>query len=333
MKITTWRILLFSISITVFSCQQEEVFEPDIDIPSTFGIRHDKSLSDYEAIAASNSSDLPNFSSVVFFSYSLDGSDNQDYIASGTLIAPEWILTAGHNFYDAVEQNNPAPVSGIKVIVGNNPNNPDQIYHVDQIVLHPTWLKGDQDYEDANDLCLVKLSVPIGDLSPIPIHSAGTEQLGDKIWFCGFGDYSSIQGQNPNLDSKKHAVENILDRIQNGFQTLDGSTAYNGGLLAFDFDDPLGELNSLGDNVVNEDESILGGGDSAPGALAFEAGTVEGDSGGPLFVKNGNSWEVAGVLSGGADQPIANHQDGDYGDISIFIRVADAYNWIQSVIQ
>ncbi|HAA14908.1 MAG TPA: trypsin, partial [Cytophagales bacterium] len=62
-------------------------------------------------------------------------------------------------------------------------------------------------------------------------------------------------------------------------------------------------------------------------------GTVQGDSGGPLFVRNGDQWEVAGVLSGGASDPVPNWRDGDYGDISIYTRVSTAIDWINSVIQ
>lgn len=329
--------LLFSFLVLFSACQKddEDDFLPEENDQKglAFGIRHDKNLSEYEAIAAGNGTDLPNFSSVIAFNYSLDGSTNYEFTATGTLIDSLWILTAAHNFYDAEEQNSPAIASGVQVLVGNDPNLPDQIYAVAQIVIHPTWLNGDQDYSDANDLCLVKLSTPIRNLQPIKLHSSSTEAIGSKVWFCGFGDYSGTEGQNPNLDSKKHAMENILDRKNSGLQTTVGSTTYNGGLLAYDFDDPTGNINALGDNTINSDENILGSGTSASGASSFEGATVEGDSGGPLFVKNGSDWEVAGVLSGGAQDPIANHIDGDYGDISIFTRVSTSHNWIQSVIQ
>ncbi|MEL7123847.1 MAG: trypsin-like serine protease, partial [Bacteroidota bacterium] len=182
--------IVFLILILTTACEEEE----GIDQPEgiiTFGIRHDKSLSEYEAIAASNNPNRPDFNTVVAFSYSLDGSQNEEFIASGTLINEEWILTAGHNFYDAEEQNSPAPASGITVKVGNDPNNPDQTYEVAEIVYHPTWLANQQDYEDANDLCLVKLSTPVTNLIPTPLHTTKSEILGTDIWFCGFGDYSS----------------------------------------------------------------------------------------------------------------------------------------------
>lgn len=328
---TSFFLFLFTAAFSMYSCQKEEEIAEDFGV--AFGIRQDKTLSDYEVVAAASNPNLPNFKAVVAFSYSLDGSSNAEYIATGALVAPQWILTAAHNFYDASEQKKPALTKGITVKVGDDPNNPSKIYTVSQIVIHPTWLHGSQDYKDANDLCLVKLSSPITNISPVPLHTSSTESIGSTVWFCGFGDYSQAPGQNPNLESKKHAIENILDRKVAGLKTTHESTVYAGGLLGFDFDDPLGAINSLGDDLVNADEGILGTGTSAAGAVNLEGATVEGDSGGPLFVKNGNIWELAGVLSGGASDPVPNHRKSDYGDISIFTRVSTSYTWIQSVIK
>jgi V8-like Glu-specific endopeptidase len=328
-------LLALVLLTALFSCTLEEE-EPVVIVPdskTTFGIRHDIPLSVYEALASSTAADRPSFAAVIMFDYSLNGSSNSEYVATGTLITPDWILTAGHNFYDAAEQSSPATASGITVKVGNDPNNPDKTYKVTQLVFHPTWLDGKQEYSDGNDLCLVKLSTPITNLTPVPLYTGTDEAIGSKVWYAGFGDYSQLSGQNPDLFSKKHAFENILDRKVGGFNTSFGGTTYNGGLLAFDLDSPDGTINSLGDDFVGADEKLLGPGTSTANILPFEATTVEGDSGGPLFVKKGTTWELAGVLGGGADEPIANHKDGSYGDISIFTRVSPNITWINSVIK
>lgn len=53
---------------------------------------------------------------------------------------------------------------------------------------------------------------------------------------------------------------------------------------------------------------------------AYEGMAVPGDSGGPLFIKNGNAWEVAGILSGATGEPFPGYRDWNYGGISVLIR-------------
>lgn len=327
-----FKLLSFLSLIVVFtSCGVDEPIERTAE--TTFGIRHDKNLSDYENSVLNATNDHPNFNSVVCFNYSLDGSTNYEFVATGTLISSEWILTAGHNFFVSEEQKTPATPAGISVLIGNDPNNPSKKYEVESITFHPTWLGSNDGFANANDYCLVKLKTPITDLTPVELYKNSTEAIGSKVWYCGYGDYSKLAGQNPDLLSIKHAIENNLDRKNEGIVSTINGKDYNGGLLAFDFDNPQGTINSLGDAIINADEATLGSGTSDANALDLEGTTVQGDSGGPLFVKEGNTWKLAGVLSGGAQEPIADHKDGSYGDISLFMRVSTNLDWIESVIK
>lgn len=324
-------LLLFSL-IGILSCSKNNIVL--IGEETTFGIRHDKDLSEYEAIVSQDASEnLPNFKPVVSFEYSLDGSDNRDFVATGTLIAKQWILTAGHNFFVAEEQDTVAPIRGIVVHIGNDPNKPEQSFLVEELVFHPTWIAHNDDFVNANDLCLVKLKNPVKEVKPAKIFSSDKEQLGNKVWFCGFGDYSNLRGQDSDLLSKKHALENILDRKTKDIVTSSNGKNYNGGLLAFDFDHPAGVINTLGDDTFNEEELLLGKGTSSETCLELEGTTIEGDSGGPLFIKDENTWKLVGVLSGGVSEPFVEHEDGSYGDISVFIRVSQQVEWINSVVK
>ncbi|MEM1327670.1 MAG: trypsin-like serine protease [Bacteroidota bacterium] len=330
MKRRNYSFMLAIFLLVFTACEEDELIIPDEN--RTFGIRHDRSLAEYEALVTSTNKNLPDFSSVFSFQYSLDGSNNQEFTATGTLIDDNWILTAGHNFFVSDEQDSPAPIRGITILQGNDPNTPDASYEVAELVFHPTWLVAD-DFFNGNDLCLVKLKTPITDITPATLFTKSNESLGDLVWFCGFGDYSKLDGQDIDLLSKKHASENRLDRKVNGITTTFSGINYEGGLLAFDFDHPLGSINTLGDEIINEEEQLLGAGNSTAEALDFEGTTVQGDSGGPLFLKDGNTWKVAGVLSGGVSDPVAEHEDGSYGDISVFARVSQHIDWIRSVVR
>lgn len=301
----------------------------------TFGIRHDRTLAEYEAIARNrapyNTAEYPDFAPVVAFSYGNEGEDSGEFVATGTLISPHWILTAGHNFFSSDEQDSPALPAGITVLLGSDPNGPLSVHAVAELVFYPSWLEQDELMHSANDLCLVRLVEPITSVQPAVINTSLDEPIGSVAWFCGFGDYSGQEGQDPDALSKRHALQNTLDRKVAGIPSRGGGVEYLGGLLAFDFDAPDGTTNSLGDGLVNEDEALLGPGSSSAQALPFEGATVEGDSGGPLFVRINGVWTLAGVLSAGASDPIDDHRDSSYGDISIFIRVATHVEWILSV--
>jgi len=303
--------------------------------PQTFGIRNDKKLGDYEAIASNeapyNTDEFPDFRSVVAI-HVADG-DNVG-IGSGVLISSQWILTAAHNFILPEETKNLPRLSDVSILVGNDPNRPSKTLKVSQIIVHPHWTSSDGGFEKGTDLALVKLATPITDVTPAVVNfDLNGEKDKAYTWSCGFGDYSQKAGQNSDDYSKKHAMVNVLDRIVNGFTTTLAGTTYNGGLLAFDFDAPDGKYNTLGDNIANEQERALGPGNSAAEALEMEGGTVQGDSGGPIFMKINGVWKVCGLLHGGVDDVAAGLKDSSYGDISVYSRTASAVAWIQATIK
>ena len=330
-------LVLGLMAVFIYSCEKDDdeemVVVPPLEITPTFGIRHDKTLADYEAIVSATG-DYPNFGAVVFLKNKIG--NGEITTASGVLINNQWILTAGHNFFSPGDLS-PVVKDSVTVQFGNDPN--DELnapeLPVEMIVLHPTFQSEDGDIYGGNDLCLVKLSTPITNVTPAAIFEQDSEQIGSQIWTCGFGDYSMQLGQNAEDYSKKHAYQNVLDRKTNDKPTTINGTTYSGGHLAYDFDNPAGTVNSLGDanNSLDEMELFAAGGTSASELLPYEGATVTGDSGGPIFIKDGGVWKVAGVLSGGLTDPIPNHVTSGYGDISLFTRTFPMLSWIQTTIQ
>ncbi len=221
--------------------------------PQTFGIRNDKKLIDYEAIASNvapyNTSEFPDFRAVV----SIHVADKKDvFIGTGVLINSQWVLNAAHNFILPEETKNLPILSNVSILIGNDPNKPLKTLTVSQIIVHPHWTSSDGGFEKGMDLALVKLATPINDISPAAVnYDINGEKDKAYIWTCGFGDFSQQPGQNKDDYSKKHAMVNVLDRIVNGLSTTVSGVKYNGGILAFDFDAPDGKFNTLGDNIAN----------------------------------------------------------------------------------
>ncbi len=356
-------IKIYVLSVLIFSCSLENI-DPDdqfIDTngiqnpsqgmgfgvyaptplgkisasPQTFGIRNDRKLSEYETIATNvspyNIDDFPDFKSVVF----IQVTERKDiFMGSGVLVHPKWILTAAHNFILPEESKILPALPKIRILVGNDPNKPIKTLSVAEIIVHPHWINSDGGFEKGTDLALVRLSEAITDIKPSAINYDITGEKDKSFtWACGFGDYSQQAGQNKDDFSKKHAMVNVLDRITNDLKTIVNGKSYNGGLLAFDFDAPDGKYNTLGDNIVNDQEKELGKGNSAPEALEMEGSTVSGDSGGPIFIKIQGVWTVCGVLHGGIDNVAAGLKDSSFGDISVYCRTASAKDWLQSVIK
>ena len=102
----------------------------------------------------------------------LIGADGQDY-GTGVLIAPQYVLTAGHCAEGV------ADTSG-QFTVG------DKTYHTEKVFLHPNF-NGDVLGSDlANDLAIFRLAEPVAGIAPLPI-SRVTPRVGQTLTLVGFG--------------------------------------------------------------------------------------------------------------------------------------------------
>ncbi len=322
-------ILFLGIIVLLASCELDEF---DLQ-ETTFGIRHDMNLTDYENLGQNrgefiSGSEYPDFESVCALNYLRDG-DEID--ASGVLIAPQWVLTAGHNLVSG-DESFPDPLETEMVIFfGDDFMNPSITVAVDEVILHPGWIPNQgEGREAAVDVALLKLSRPITEITPANLSSTMSGLLDQKIFVCGFGDYSQILDSD-EIYSQKHAFENIIDRYVINM-TLDyefsGDQTYTGGMMGCDFDSPVEYSNSLDEESVNStnvEVMALGAGDSDPDPLELEGTTVPGDSGCPAFAKINGNWAVVGITSSGST-------DSNYGDVAIFSFVSSHYKWVQSVI-
>ena len=149
----------------------------------------------------------------------------------GTLIAPNWVLTAGHVAHGVTRRSN----GDLRIFVQGL----DDGLPVAQVILHPGF-----EPMGSKDLALIRLVRPVERVAPAPLYRK-REELGKEIVIVGHGDTKTGRGGDWLADGKRRGATNVIDNV----------TAQH---IMFDFDPP-GEATAL--------EGTAGPGDS--GGPAF----------------------------------------------------------------
>lgn len=234
-------------------------------------IRADRSDSQYLALGAQ-----PQYESVGRLDIT---SRNGRFLGSGTLIASDWVLTAGHCL---------DKVKSLNFTVGG------ATYTADRWVANPGW-KGN--LNSGTDIGLLHLSQAVENVDPATLY-AGSSELGTEGTFVGYGMTGTGITGATILDYQKRAAQNMLDSYLAGRKTV------NTNVLLADFDNPK-----------NSKDSKFGS--SVP--LDLEGLIAPGDSGGGLFIDVGGVTYLAGVHSfGAATDGKVDSDYGDYsGDTRV----------------
>jgi len=231
---------------------------------------------------------LPDFNCVG--RYSITETDT-DY-AVGVLIAPQWVLTAAH----FVEKPSVWKF-------GNN------FYHTKKVIKHPKLKTLTREAQfDGWDIALVKLDRPVNDIKPTQRYY-GNEELKKTITKIGYGNTGNGKvGMIKPIAQEKLGGQNVVDAIGGMFKGIKFST----NVMVCDFDNP-----------ENPESNHFG----SPTPLALEIGGSKGDSGGGVFIKDGEAYVLIGIVSGALNQKIK------YGSVMSLTRVSKANAWINSVIK
>ncbi|XP_057184052.1 transmembrane protease serine 13b isoform X2 [Triplophysa rosa] len=205
----------------------------------------------------------------------------RSHICGGTLVAPDFILTAAHCF--------PQDIPGIlelsnwRVFVGlvsqlNLPNP----YYLKQIILHENYNTRTKD----NDIALLKLETSISNIHPICLPVTGqTFPTGMQCWTTGFG--LTLEGDSSSSPTLMEVAVNLIDK-----STCNAAAAYGGAIT---------------------------GNMQCAGVLAGGKDSCQGDSGGPLVCKaDDRRWYLTGVTSWGIGCGRKN-LPGVYTDVERFL--------------
>lgn len=245
------------------------------------------------------------------------------YLGTGALVAPDWVLTAAHN-WDA------GAVTTLSFRIGGS----TYAAQPGQWIQHPQWISNPNvSLTQGADIALFHLDHPVSDVIPASIYS-GNLELGTGVIVVGAGlAGTSATGPRPNATSTLYAIRNTVDRVIT-------ESPGNGGLLACDFDDGTGTRNSLAgasvyDTLGHSTTTVAGGDISFLSSSAFvmtlEGTTAAGDSGGPAFADFGSGLELIGVVSWGVN-PTGSLYGSGLGDITYFTRVSAFNDWVAATI-
>jgi hypothetical protein len=180
-------------------------------------------------------------------------------------------------------------------------------YTADDWFPHPLWdgNVGDNGY----DIALVHLNTAVTGVTPA-VRYSGASELGAAATIVGYGfTGTGLTGAQGGTGGTKRAGTNDFD-------VLGSSATVHDNYLLADFDNPT----SAADNSF---------GSSTP--LALEYSAAPGDSGGGVFISDGEVQRLAGIVSFGEDGPVTSPDgvpNSDYGDLMGFTRVSLFNDWI-----
>ena len=163
------------------------------------------------------------------------------FVASGTLVAPSWVLTAAHVVDNATALT--FTIDGTQ-------------YTADKMIADPKWTGNAW---NGYDIGLVHLSKPVTGVTPAVLYN-GSSELGQTGVTVGYGMTGTGLTGATHLDGQKRGAQNVLDQI------------LGGRLMVADFDKPQSPYtSSLGLSVPQPLEGLIAPGDSGGGVFMATA--------------------------------------------------------------
>ena len=202
----------------------------------------------------------------------------------GSIIADKWILTAAHCTHD--DLGNPIPAISMSVKVGSTQIN-GQTYNVSQVIVNEAY----DSQTLANDVALLKLSVPINNANARPIKLVTSDDVANGATDPGV--LSTVTGWGYTQANTTTSVPVKLQKVQLPIITIAQASTVWGTIPSTDI---------------------------MAGLLNGHRDACNGDSGGPMVVGVPGEYKLAGIVSWGSSNC------NTYG---AYTRVSMFENWIR----
>jgi len=220
---------------------------------------------------------------------------------SGVVIAGRFVLTAAHVVSGA-------PVNTLQFVL--NLGATQWTSPVESVVVHPSYSF------PYDDLAVLKLANPVPPSVPIYRMYSGAQTAGLTLVLIGYGASGNGDvGANVGASSSvKRVGENVLDALQSAIDSSGRTSRF----FIYDFDGPTGNGSLGGPTLGNTLETVVG----------------VGDSGSPVFVRNGGTPQLFGI-SNFVSSPTGGTVNYEFGTVGGGIIASDSRfaAWLQTATE
>ncbi len=117
--------------------------------------------------------------------------------AGSTLIAPRWLLTAGHVAKEL------SPYTSFVTVHGHT-------YTIDRVIMHPEYVKAGM--RGPHDLALLRLTQSVKGVEPIPLYRS-QDEAGQIVTFFGRGQTGTGETGPTGADGKMRGATNKIESV------------------------------------------------------------------------------------------------------------------------